>query len=300
MSLIAIWEDDPDQGAQRVAPLGTEDGGEEGAKDGEAGELEGEKGERGEEEEEEEEEEDLEPLPPGRHQRRSGGIGEERGGSSLTLPGTQIQGRAASQTTLARAASSSLGRPSRDNLSSEASRDLDHRGEVSWAVGGSQVQRRVTSALGRRYRDNLSSEASRDSGVRDKRLCVESSRTAEVPSSPPCTPRVQSSLSQNSEATSGASGKRVSRKYLTREFVPSCNINVFDLAKQLLQAEVLACHPWPNTSTIEVLVRQSWSKAFRIREQERRKVYPGAGHVGNELLPTKEPDEISLEIVSTH
>ena len=107
MSLIAIWDDDPDQTAQRVAPLGTEDGGEEGAEDGGAGELEGEDRERGEEDEEEEEEEELEPLPPGRHQRRSGGKGEERGGSSLTLPGTEIQGRDASETTLARAASSS-------------------------------------------------------------------------------------------------------------------------------------------------------------------------------------------------
>jgi hypothetical protein len=231
------------------------------------------------------EEEDLGPLPPRRYQRKTGSGGHQRDDSSLTMAVTQAQGRVASP----------LGRPSRDNLSSDASHDSNPRSGGSWALGGSQVQRRVTSALGRRYRDNLSSEASRNSDLRNKRLRVESSHTAEIPSSPPITP---SSLSPNSDAPSGASGKRLPRKYLTREFVPRHNLMVFDLTKRFLEAEVLACQPWPNTSAIETLIRRSWSKALQIREEERREVYPGSGHAAKKAPPTKSPDEVTLDIVS--
>jgi hypothetical protein len=221
------------------------------------------------------EDDDVEPLPPGRRHRTSG-VGEERRQSST---GSQRQGRVPS----------SFGRP---NLSSEDSRDSDPRGPSSWTLGGTQVQRRVTSSLGRRSRNDLSSEASRDSNSRDKRLRLESSV---VPSSPPTTP---GTISRTSDAPSGSSGKPVSRRFCKREFIPSRNLMVFDCAKMLLQGEILACHPWPNASTVESLVRRSWTNAIGIRVQEKKKFYPGAGLAADELPPTQEPDDYSTEQVS--
>ena len=69
---------------------------------------------------EEEEEEDLEPLPPIRHQRTNE-RGEERGKSSPTVGGTQVQARVVP----------SLGRLP----SSEALRDSNPRGSGPWALG---------------------------------------------------------------------------------------------------------------------------------------------------------------------
>lgn len=150
-------------------------------------------------------------------------------------------------------------------------------------------------ALGRRYRDNHSPDALRSSDHQNKRLRVESSRTAELPSSPPIMP---SSHPPNSDALSGSSGRRLQRKYLTRECVSRHNLMVFDLTKRFLEAEVLACQPWPNTSATETLIRRSWSKVLQIREEERREVYSGSGHAANEVPPTKSPDEVTSDIVS--
>ena len=181
-SIIALWDDDEPE-AQRVVVLTAEDDGDD--RRGEAGDEEGDVGEDGEmerrqEEEDDDDDEDLGPLPAGRHQRRTGGAltGEERGKSSPTLGGRQVQGRVASF----------FGRPIRDTISSEASQHSNPRSEGSWALGGSQVQRRVTSSLGRRYRDEMiSSEASIDSSQWAKRLHVETSRAGEVQSSLPIT-----------------------------------------------------------------------------------------------------------------
>lgn len=223
------------------------------------------------------EEDDLEPLPPGRRHRNSGVVDERRQSST----GSHGQGRIPSS-----------GRP---NLSSEASRDSNPR-PSSWTLGGTQVQRKVTSSLGRRSRDNLSSEASQVSNLRDKRLRLESSSvTAEVPSSPPTTP---DTVSRTSDAPNGSSGKPVSRRFCKREFIPARNLMVFDCAKMLLQGEILACHPWPNASTVESLVRRSWTNAIGIRVQEKKKFYPGAGLAADELPPTQEPDDYSTEQVS--
>ena len=240
-------------------------------------------GEGEEEEEDGDEEEDLEPLLPTRRQKTSG-TRVEGVESSPTVRGTQVQGRFAS----------SSGRP---DPSPEASPDSNDRAASSWTLGGTQVQRKVISSLGRRPREDLPSDASQDSNPRDKRLCLESSPTAGVPSSPPYTPGSRSVLSVNSDAlsASGTPGKPVPRRFLKQEFVPPCNQLVSTMAKKLVQAEVFACHPWPNTSTIESLVRRCWTNAIRIREEERRATYPGA----NDKPPTKEPDEISLEIVSS-
>ena len=229
-------------------------------------------------------EEDFEPLPP-RRRRRTTGTHAERGDSSPMVGGTQVQGKAAL----------SVGRPT---LSSEVSRELNSRGVSLWTLGGTQVQRKVTSSLGRRIRDNLSSDASRDSNPPDKRLCLSSSSVGEGPSSPPTTvstPGGRSSQSQNSDAPSGTPAKPVPRRFMKQEFVPPRNRLVYILAKKLVQAEVLALHPWPNTSTIESLVRRCWTNAIGIREDERSEIYLGA----NIQPPTKEPDEIALEIVSS-
>src|SRR5205807_9982682 len=115
-------------------------------------------------------------------------------------------------------------------------------------------------------------------------------------SSPPrmSTPGVQSSQSRNSDMVSGTPGKPVPCQFLKQEFVPPRNRLVYILAKKLVQAEVFPCHPWPNTSTIESLVWRCWTNAIRIQEEERSEIYPGA----NDQPPTKEPDEIALEIVS--
>ena len=148
-------------------------------------------------EEEEEEEEDLEPLPPIRTQRTNE-RGEERGDSSSTVGGSEVQARVVP----------SLGRLP----SSEASRDSNPRDSGPWELGGMPVQRKVASSSGWRSQDNLSSEVSQGSGSRDKRLCTEFAQEAAVPSSPPITPRGdQTSL--NSDTLSEALEKSVSLKY---------------------------------------------------------------------------------------
>ena len=270
----------PDHGAQRVVNLVLDDEWEE-----VEGEVVCEKVQPMEVlgvEEEEEEEEDLEPLPPIRRQRTNE-RGEERGESSPTVGGTQVQARVVP----------SLGRLP----SSEASRDSNPRRSRPWALGGTPVQRKVASSLGRRSRDNLSSEASHGSGSRDKRLCTEFAQEAGVPSSPPITPRGDQ-ISLNSDTPSGALEKSVSRKYWKKEFVPGRNRRVHELSKKFLQAEVLAYHPWPNTATIEGMVRRSWGNALEAEEVERKGCYPGSGRTPNKAGPTKEPDEVSLGIVS--
>lgn len=215
---------------------------------------------------EEVDEDDQEPRLP-RREPMTRGTRE----SSPAVEGAQVQGGIA--------------------LSSEDSQDPGPRGPTSWTHGGTQVQRRATSSLGRRSRDNLSSEGSRDSNPRDKRLRLESSPEAGVPSSPPNT----STPGGQSSGSSWTPGKPVPRRFLKQENVPARNQLVYILAKKLVQAEVLACHPWPNTSTIEVLIRRCWANAITIRAEERSEVYVGA----NYQPPTKEPDEIALEIVSS-
>jgi len=261
-------DDERDHGAQRVVDLVAEDEWDVASE----GELEGEGGGHldGEFEADGEgvEEDDIEPLPPSRR-RRTGG--------------EQVQARAPSAST-------------RPDLSSEGPQDFNPRSASSWTIGGTQIQRKPTSSLGRRSRDDPSSEATQDNS-RDKRSRVESSLAGEeVPSSPPRTSVRGSSLSLNSDAPSTGSGKPVPRRFIKQEFVPARNQLVQRLAKKLVQAEVLACHPWPNTSTIEGLVRRCWTNAITIREAERRDTYPGA----NNKPPTKEPDEVSMEIVSSN
>ena len=223
------------------------------------------------------EDDNLEPLPPGRRQRTSGTC-KKRDSSSPAVGGKQVQERVVSAN----------GGQSGVILSSEA----------SGVLGGTPVQRRVTSSLGRRSRDKISSEASRDSAPRDKRSRTETAQAAEVPSSPPNMSRGASSPSLNSGEMSGVPEKRASRKYWKKEYVPERNWVVFELAKKFLQAEVLAQQPWPNTATIENLVRRSWDHAWQDGEEARRKVYPGAGRSSNEVSLTKEPDMVSLEMVS--
>ena len=182
-------------------------------------------------------------------------------------------------------------------LSSEVLRESSSCGASSWTLGGAQVQRRVTSSLGRRLRDNLSSDTSRDSKLPDKRLRFES-LVGEVPSLPPTTmstPGGQSSLSQNSDVPSGTLAKPVPRRFMKQEFVPAHNCLVYILAKKLVQAKVFAFHPWPNTSTIESLVWQCWTNAIRIRGEERSEIYLSV----KDQPPTKELDQIALEIVSS-
>ena len=167
MHVIGVMSDDyePDHGAQRVVDLVAEDDEWEG------------RGARADEELEEDgvEEDDLKPLPPGQSRRTS--------------------------------------------------RTHNERVESSPRVGGTQFQRKVTSSLGRRSRDNLSSDASRDSSPWDKRLCVTSSLAVEVLSSAPrtSTPGVQSSQSQNSDTASGTPGKPVPCRFLKQEFIPPRN-----------------------------------------------------------------------------
>jgi hypothetical protein len=194
-----------------------------------------------------------------------------------------------------------------DNLSSEASQHLDPRlsmcptqdenGKSSWAVGGTPRQRRVPSSLGRRTRDvyNPSSEISQDQNSRHQRLRVESLSVG-VLSSPPSTLRPQSSASM--DVPDGSSDSRRGRKFWKREYIPIHNIIVFDTTKLFLQAEVLACHPWPNTATIENMISRTWIRAIETRQSERREIYEGSRYASAVKGPTKEPDEISKEIVS--
>ena len=230
------------------------------------------------------EEEDFEPLPPSRR-RRATKSQVERVESPRTGGGTHVEGKVASPV-------------GRTMLSSEVSRESNSRGAGSWTPGGTQVQRRVTSSLGRRSRDNLSSDSSQDSNPPDKRLRLGSS-VGEVPSLPPTTmstPGGQSSLSQNSDAPGGTLAKPVPHRFMKQKFVPPRNRLVYILAKKLVQAEVFAFHPWPNTSTIESIVRRCWTNARRIREEERSEISLSA----NDQPQTREPDEIALEIVSAN
>ena len=214
---------------------------------------------------------DLEPLPPIRRQRTNE-RGEERGETSLTVGGTQVQARVVP----------SLGRLP----SSEASRDSNPRGSGPWALRGTPEQRTVASSLGRRSGDNLSSEASQRSVSQDKRLSTEIGQEAAVPSSPPITPRGDQ-ISLNSDTPSRALEKSASRKYWKKEFVPERNRRVHELSKKFLLAEVLAYHPWPNTATIEGMVRRSWGYELKDEEVERKGCYPGSGRTPNEAGPTK-------------
>ena len=222
------------------------------------------------------EEEDLQLLPPGRRQRTSvRGEGRE---SSPSVGRTPMQ---------ARAPPSSVRLPS-----------LEASGDAGpWAVGGTPVQRKVTSSLGRRSRDNLFSEGSQVSGLRDKRLCMESAQPAAVPSSPPTRP-AGDPTSLNCDMPSSTSEKAASRKYWRKEFVPERNRRVHEIAKKFLQAEVLSYNPWPNTVTIEGMVRRCWGNAWKAEEAERKGCYPGSGRAPNEAGPTTEPDKVSLGIVS--
>ena len=178
-----------DEEWEEVVGEAEEDREEDGEEDGEAQEVLGGA-----------EEDDLEPLPPGWH-RKASGTSVERGESSLTVGGAQVQGRVAS----------SVGQRSCEILSS-ASRDSNPQSSGSWAHGGTPVQRRVTSSLGRRSRDNLFSEAWRNSNLADKRLHVGSALAGEVPSSLPST-LTGCSNSLDSDMLSRASGKSGSRKY---------------------------------------------------------------------------------------
>jgi len=203
----------------------------------------------------------------------------------------------------------SLGRLTQDNnnLSSEASQDVnphlstvatqDKSGRSSWAVGGTPRQRRVPSSLGRRTRDvdNLSSENSQYQNSRHQRLRVESLSVG-VLSSPPSSISPQSSASI--DVPDGSSDSRRGRKFWKREYIPVHNIMVFDTTKLFLQAEVLACHPWPNTATIENMISRTWIRSIETRQSERREIYEGSRYASAVKGPTKEPDEISREIVS--
>jgi hypothetical protein len=204
----------------------------------------------------------------------------------------------------------SLGRLTQDNniLSSEASQDpnpplstvatLDKSGMSSWSVGGTPRQRRVPSSLGRRTRDvdNHSSQISQDQNSRHQRLRVETLSVG-VLSSPPSTVRPQSSASMN--VPDGSSDSRRGRKFWKREYIPIHNIIVFDTTKLFLQAEVLSCHPWPNTATIENMISRTWIRSIETRQSERQEIYEGSRYASAVKGPTKEPDEISREIVST-
>jgi hypothetical protein len=197
-----------------------------------------------------------------------------------------------------------------DNLASDSSQDPNPRpgasathedgGRSAWSVGGTPLQRRVPSSLGRRTRDvdNLSSEASQDPNPHHKRLRlgVESSSLG-VPSSPPSTARTEGSASL--DMPDGSSETRRGRKFWKREYIPVHNIIVFDITRLYLQAEVLSCHPWPNTATIENMISRTWIRAIQTRETERREIYEGSRYASAEKGSTKEPDEIAREIVST-
>ena len=204
----------------------------------------------------------------------------------------------------------SLGRLTQDdnNLSSEASQDpnprlitvatQDKSGRSSWAVGGTPRQRSVPSSLGRRKRnmDNLSSEISQYQNSRHQRLQVESLSVG-VLSSPPSSVSPQSSASI--DVPDGSSDSLRGHKFWKREYIPVHNIMVFDTTKLFLQAEVLACHPWPNTATIENMISRTWIRAIETRQSERREIYEGSRYASAVKGLTKEPDEISREIVST-
>ena len=97
----------------------------------------------------------------------------------------------------------------------------------------------------------------------------------------------------------GSSDSRRGRKFWKREYIPVHNIMVFDTTKLFLQAEVLACHPWPNTATIENMISRTWIRAIETRQSERREIYEGSRYASAVKGPTKEPDEIAREIVST-
>ena len=123
-------------------------------------------------------------------------------------------------------------------------------------------------------------------------------QAAEVPSLPLNLLREASSPSLNPGGMSGVPEKRASRKYWKKEYVPERNWVVFELAMKFLKAEVLAQLTWLNIATIGNLVRQSWDHAWQDGEQARSRVYPSAGRSSNEVSPMKEPDMVSLEMVS--
>ena len=116
-------------------------------------------------------------------------------------------------------------------------------------------------------------------------------------SSLPSMVRPQSSPSM--DVLDGSSDLRRGRKFWKREYIPVHNIMVFDTTKLFLQAEVLACHPWPYTVTIENMISRTWIRAIETRQSERREIYEGSSNASTIKGPTKEPDEISREIVST-
>jgi hypothetical protein len=74
---------------------------------------------------------------------------------------------------------------------------------------------------------------------------------------------------------------------------------VFDTTKLFLKAEVLACHPWPNTATIENMINCTWIRAIETQQSEWRAIYEGSRYALAVKGPMKEPDVISREIVST-
>ena len=74
---------------------------------------------------------------------------------------------------------------------------------------------------------------------------------------------------------------------------------VFNTTELFLQAEVLACHPWPNTATIENMISCTWIRAIETRQSERQELYEGSRYASAVKDSTKEPDEIAGEIVST-
>jgi hypothetical protein len=194
-----------------------------------------------------------------------------------------------------------------NNLSSLSSQDSNPRirtitiqdksGMSSWAVGGTPRQRRVQSSLGRRTRDmdNHSSDTSQDPNSRHQRLRVEY-LSVEVLSSLPSTVRPQSSPSM--DVPDGSSDSRRGRKFWKRDYIPVRNIMVFDTTKLFLQGEVIACHPWPNTATIENMISRTWIRAIETRQSERLEIYEGSRYASAVNGPTKEPFEISREITS--
>jgi hypothetical protein len=97
----------------------------------------------------------------------------------------------------------------------------------------------------------------------------------------------------------GFSDSRREHKFWKREYIPVHNIMVFDTTKLFLQAEVFACHPWPNKATIENMIGHTWIRSIENGQSERGEIYEGSRYASAVKGPTKEPDEISREIVST-
>ena len=211
-----------------------------------------------EEEEEEEEEEDLEPLPPG----------------------YRFQGTSTPR----------------------------NRSQNTWMAGGTPLRRKIPSTVGRRRHFlDISSDMSQESQIIEpnKRSRFGLGSGLMVGSSPPSSSTTASTRNgsvgvgrvqpPDSDATSVSTETRMSRKQWRREFIPENNIMIFDVAKLYLQAEVLTHHPWPNSATIEALVRRSWTKALDTREEERRQFYNDGTQA---TRPTKDPDPVCKEIVS--